>query len=273
VLRQSNHCSSIILIILVSYLLKSTLHKQSAYGLSTSLGALWSYGFGHAGTQNLVELSSTSYQPRSASEFWQAVSFANSWQLEVSILYLFYNSLLTRLCVGVEWSHFAATRPRFLRTSCPNGMQRSTYFLSLPFRYAIPLSVSLAMLHWFVSQSVFLAQSAAFTFDGTRNVDGDSSRVCFSSIGIIFSLGVGIVVVLGLACIGFQKVTFRLPVASTSSAAISAACHRPDEDEDASLLPVRWGVIPTDEPAWKAQHCSLTTCAEVEVPLRNHLYE
>jgi hypothetical protein len=47
------------------------------------------------------------------------------------------------------------------------------------------------------------------------------------------------------------------------SAAISANCHRPEKDEDAYLLPVRWGVVGESE---GRKICSFTTMRDVEPP-------
>jgi hypothetical protein len=52
-----------------------------------------------------------------------------------------------------EWSHFAKER-KPLRVSSPTGL---TYFLQLPYRIALPLLVMSGLLHWLVSQSIFLA--------------------------------------------------------------------------------------------------------------------
>lgn len=55
-----------------------------------------------------------------------------------------------------------------------------------------------------------------------------------------------------------------MPLASTCSAAISAACHRPAADTQAHLLPVQWGIIPS--PADKPRRCAFTTYREVRAP-------
>src|SRR3954471_9397339 len=60
----------------------------------------------------------------------------------------------------------------------PEGIQRSSYFISLPLRYGIPLYVSSGIMHWLISQSLFLARITAFIPDGS--VDNDSS---FSTCG------------------------------------------------------------------------------------------
>ena len=59
-------------------------------------------------------------------------------------------------------------------------------------------------------------------------------------------------VVLVLLGNAYRRHSSDMALALTCSAAISAACHSPPEDEDAYLLPVQWRVI----------------CPEGEVPVR-----
>lgn len=211
-------------------------------------------------------------EARTESRFWACAAFANSWQLLISLLYVIYNSVLTQICVGLEWSHYAMRRS-FLRTSCPKGMQRSSYFLSLPYRYSIPLSILMVLLHWLISQSIFLVRSSSYTFDGIRRPGAPSSEVGFSSPGILLSLVIGLLLLLFLAFVASQKATFRLPVVSTSSAAISAACHPAAKDQSAALLPVRWGVIPSKSYPGDVGHCSFNTHAETHDAIVGHLYK
>ncbi len=57
-----------------------------------------------------------------------------------------------------------------------------------------------------------------------------------------------------------------MPFASTCSAAISAACHRPEADNDAHLLLVQWGVVGQDETG--LQRCAFTTSRYVQPPTK-----
>ena len=50
-----------------------------------------------------------------------------------------------------------------------------------------------------------------------------------------------------------------MPLVSSCSAAISAACHRPDEDFDSHLLPVRRGLV-------GRKHWCFTTSIELSYP-------
>jgi hypothetical protein len=59
------------------------------------------------------------------------------------------------MLVNLEWQSFAIKKKAF-RVTSPVGLQRSTYFISLPARYTAPLIIVFAVLHWALSQSVFL---------------------------------------------------------------------------------------------------------------------
>ena len=54
-----------------------------------------------------------------------------------------------------------------------------------------------------------------------------------------------------------------MPLVSTCSAAISAACHRPPADDEAHLFPVQWGVVTEGE---KTARCAFTTWRDVDAP-------
>jgi hypothetical protein len=61
-----------------------------------------------------------------------------------------------------------------------------------------------------------------------------------------------------------------MPLASTCSAAISALCHAPEEDAEASLFPVMWGEVSLDEKG--VGHSSFTTAADVKETMVGRLY-
>lgn len=178
---------------------------ESSHGetVEMSLSTFWKAGLGRPNPMTVMQV----FIYRGPGQFWGAVILANSWQLEISILYLLYNTLLTRLCIAVEWSHYGSER-KPLRVSCPKGMQRSTYFLSLPFRYSVPLSAYLLLLHWLVSQSVFLARSAAF-LPSDEPIDSDSSsRACYSPWGSSSPWLQGWFLLLHLSGLGSRELPF-----------------------------------------------------------------
>lgn len=159
-----------------------------------------------------------------------SVLVANSPQLILSILYFAVNSLLTSMVSAQEWSRFSVRRserhkPRALRTSNPIGDQRRTYFLQLPFRFAVPLIILSALLHWLISQSIFLAVISRYDSDGSLGNVFQIATCGFSPIGIIFLLIVGGCILLCLIGLSFISLDSSMPLVGSCSAAISAACH------------------------------------------------
>ena len=52
-----------------------------------------------------------------------------------------------------------------------------------------------------------------------------------------------------------------MPIAGPCSAAISAACHRPEEDVDAATKPVMWGTVSSDDVVGQLyEFRSIATC-------------
>ena len=109
----------------------------------------WTRGLGKV---NSVSLVATHFQ-----NINQAILTANLPQTILSFLYLTYNSLFTCMLSGHEWSLFSHHH-RTLRVTSPRPGQRSTYWLQIPYTYAIPLMTLSGLLHWLTSQSIFLAK-------------------------------------------------------------------------------------------------------------------
>jgi len=78
----------------------------------------------------------------------------NTPQLLLSIIYLAYNSTLTKAATAIEWAQFS-TGYRPLRVTTPRGDQTSSYFLGLPYRYAILSMAISSLVHWVTSQALF----------------------------------------------------------------------------------------------------------------------
>lgn len=244
----------------VGGLLRMTLSVQQAVGVDISLPSLWGYGFG-AQQQWALALTGVTDHLGPSKGFFFSVFFANSFQVIISALYLLYNNLLTAMIVAAEWNDYISER-KTLRMSAPRGIQRSNYFLSLPYRYSVTLMILSGLLHWFISQSVFVVQTVAYVPKDTRPLSFvreptlDISCIGFSSIGIILALSVGCLLVLSLLTIGFgstysarvvrtedQQPQYTMPLVSTCSAAISANCHKHPEDTHCALMPLRWGFV------------------------------
>lgn len=84
-----------------------------------------------------------------------------------------------------EWNGYAYER-KMLRVTSPREKQRSTYGLQLPYRYAVPLMIMSGLLHWLVSQSIFIARITAIDNNGIADEGHSASTFGYSPIAIIF---------------------------------------------------------------------------------------
>lgn len=144
------------------------------------------------------------------------------------------------MLVAVEYESYAVGR-KYLRVSWPQGDQRSTYYLSLPYRYSVPLLSASALLHWLVSQSIFFVGIIRHDLNGAKS--GDIMCCGYSPVAIIFAIILGSVLVLASILLGFRRFNSNMPLAIECSAAISAMCH-PLTGNDHALSPVKWGELP-----------------------------
>ncbi|KAH6889399.1 hypothetical protein B0T10DRAFT_606713 [Thelonectria olida] len=173
------------------------------------------------------------------------VLVANLAQLVLSMVYLLYNTMLSTFLVQREFSFMYKTEKRkTLRVSEPIGIQRSSYFISLPLRYGVPLYVTSGFMHFLFSQSIFLSRITAYFPDGTEDKRASFSTCSYSPIAIITTMIVGGFLVLSIILLGCRKYDGTMRMVATNSRAISAACHALEADrEDGYLMPVQWGVI------------------------------
>ena len=220
---------------------------------------LGTYGLGKVDSQNILMGSA----PTSLTT---VIVLANCPQLIFSFLYFTLNATFTTMLVAWEWSKYSSHR-KALRVSIPTGMQRSTYFLTVPYKYGVPLMAVSTLLQWLLSQAVFLIRTAGHEYNGSPHPAWDESKIGFSPLGLVLVLILFVFVVAVFLIIGFlRKYPTRekaMPLASTCSAAISAACHGPKEDENSHLLPVQWGVVSGEgEPLV----CAFTTARNVRPP-------
>src|SRR4051812_18450004 len=89
------------------------------------------------------------------------ILLANLPQAVVSFINLVYNWQFTAMLAQREWSNYAIKRAP-LRVTTPSPSQRSTYFLQLPYAFSVPLLLAAVVLHWFISQSIFLVRITAY---------------------------------------------------------------------------------------------------------------
>jgi hypothetical protein len=116
------------------------------------------------------------------------VLIINSPQLLFSIMYTVAGAIMTTFLVQREFSlMYTRAHRKALRVSEPVGIQRSSYFISLPLRYGIPVNVFSALFHWLISQSYFLARVTALLPDGTEDYAQSFSTLGYSPYAVIVS--------------------------------------------------------------------------------------
>lgn len=179
-----------------------------------------------------------------------SVLVANSPQLILAIICFMFNALFTCYLRAGEWTKMAV-QPKALRVTQPQKDQRSTYWLQLPFRYAVPLNIVSGGLHALASQSIYLIAIETWERGGFAN-PGDSRprytiSCAFSPLGIITVLLLAPVLLVVACWLGCRKYPTGMPAYVANSAIISAACHRLSQEEGLEMDPVRWGVVEHDD--------------------------
>jgi hypothetical protein len=176
----------------------------------------------------------------------QLIVLANLPQFVMVATYLLYNSLLTIMVVELEWHSFAKKR-KSLRVSTPRGAQRSTFYLSLPYRYSLPLAILSAGLQWLVSQSLFFAEVDLWDEKGERHNEESILTLGYSNLALFWLLFVGILAWLPVVGMGYlRRLPEGMPLLGACSGVVAAACHLPgaerDKDGVATNL-MSWGVV------------------------------
>lgn len=116
------------------------------------------------------------------------VLIINSPQLLFSFMYSVGSAIITTFLVQREFSlMYTRAHRKPLRVSEPVGIQRSSYFISLPLRYGIPVNLLSASFHWLISQSFFLARITALMPNGTEDYANSFSTLGYSPYAIIVS--------------------------------------------------------------------------------------
>lgn len=236
--------------------------------------AIASAGFGRASSQFLLSL----YLPGSSGVVAGTI-IANCPQLILTALYFTYNSIFTSMLLAKEWNGYGVER-KALRVSSPTGLQRTTYHLQLPYRYGLPLLIVAALLHWIVSQSLFLVIVEKLDSTHTEKPSAVVSTCGYSPLAMLCGIGVGIfTLVFGLVT-GLRRYRGAIPLVASCSAAISAACHPPHGDMFASQKRVMFGEVKVkvgsssneDDSGGKGNgHCCFTSFP-VTPPVKGKVY-
>lgn len=203
--------------------------------------SLWNLGFGAVTESALIKQNSEQFYNNNA-KIILSVLLANIPQFLFSILYFQYNALFTGMLAAKEWSDFGFLRKKLRVSSDPRGDQRSRYFLQLPYRWSVPLVLMSILIHWMLSQSIFVVavEKPGDTSDTTLY-----STCGYSPIAIIAVILTSTVLVSAVVITARRRFPTAIPVVASCSMAIAAACHHTNgqAQPDAPLLPLKWGVI------------------------------
>lgn len=217
-------------------------------GVPIDFAGLWQQGLGKVNGYALIQ--GPWHDGITLNNFVQQVLVTNGLQLLLSCAYMFLNNILSRQLVANEWVGLLNTEEKkSLRVSQPRGLQRSTYTLSMPFKYSIPIMILFIFSHWLVSQSIFVVQTTVYQSGGSKVLipDKNGSRIGYSAMGIILVIVTVTVFAGGLlvhsALRKYRNVPTDLPCLATCSAAISAVCQPPEGDTEAYLFPLNMGVV------------------------------
>ncbi|KIX08961.1 uncharacterized protein Z518_00039 [Rhinocladiella mackenziei CBS 650.93] len=220
--------------------------------------SIWKMGFGAVNVNTLINGWDIEKIADPSTQILASILIANLPQTILSFLYLNLNGLLTSMFLADEWSDFARER-KTLRVSTPQGRQRSNHFLQLPYRMGVPLMVLSGLLHWLVSQSIFLAIVSEYTPLGDLATPVAIATCGFSPVAMLTLILVGAATIAGVIGLSRLRYDGGIPLVGSCSVAIAAACHRPTWDVDAHLNPVQWGAVPGAERETGVGHCCFTS--------------
>ena len=259
----------VLAIVVVSSLLHVGILSLRKNGSPVNISALARLGYGS------VDPRTTILWDQMKVGIYSAAFIANSPQVILSLLYFSYNALFTAMLLGHEWSSYAYKRKGLRVSSQSQGAQRSKYFLQLPYRFGAPLLVLSGVMHWLISQSIFVV--AVDYYNAVGYPGGDDERffpnattfkTCgYSPIAIISVIIVGVFMVLAIIAVGFVPYKRGMPLAGSCSLAVSAACHPAEwegklhgdgteQQNVAATGQLKWGVVSTGQDG--IGHCSFS---------------
>ncbi|KAF1995938.1 hypothetical protein P154DRAFT_473400 [Amniculicola lignicola CBS 123094] len=287
--RWMFYISSFILIMLFSVYECNTIKKSfQDVNIDYNLQSLWKLGLGTLNEHSLTETTFCDYKFSSGSDNkkWvqcriahggaNAMVLTNLPQLAVSAIYLSLNHKLTLMVQLRDWTSLASRR-QALRVSDPEptSNQKSTYWLSLPYWYSIPLLVISISLSWLVSQTLFIVRYALYEDMNINHVPDVQNTIGYSAIALICSIVFGLAIFGVSVGIGFCKCAPGMPLGPSNSLVVAAACHPPKGDCHAARMRVKWGALPMGDNCGNVDaphHCTITS-RKVEDPVDGRKYE
>jgi hypothetical protein len=199
------------------------------------------------GTTNIQSLATFMRDDVGSSGIVPLLLVANVPQLAVSLLYVVYTGIWGKLAVTREFDNLAKSQKGLRVSNAPHGNQRSSHFLTLPIKYAVPLMACSAVLHWLCSQSLFLVRFDGITSNGKLDEKDRMVRLGYNVTGMLSLIGILIAMMVGTICVAsFRRL--KTPLGETCmSCVISAACHVMQDKPQPWREKLQWGVIGANE--------------------------
>lgn len=173
-----------------------------------------------------------------------SVVVANIPQLLITMSYYGYNNLMTTMLAAAEYDSYGVSS-KSLRVTWPekDSQQKSTYWFSIPYQYAVPILVLYVVLHWLVSQSTFYVLRIPYTPQGEAVWSDSISSLGFSPLLIFCALLIGSFIICLLILLSLKRFKSNMPLAGSCSTVICAACHPPkyESPDFIALGLVKWG--------------------------------
>lgn len=159
----------------------------------------------------------------------------------------------------------------------PEGHQRSRGFLEIPYAYGVPIMVASTLLHWLISQSLFLVRITIYETNGTERMSRAINATGWSAYPIVFALSMGGAMLTAVLLLGLLKsYPGTMPLAACCSASIASSCQ-PVEDmarDGSATERLQWGVVgegTTVDGHDKIEHASYST-GQVTPLIAGHFY-
>lgn len=166
----------------------------------------------------------------------------NAVQIIVSVVCVLYHNALTRMLVAYEYESFWK-KFQGLHVSRPQGAQRSTYWLRLPYHYAIPLMVIMILVHWLLSRAFYLVSIRVYDIAGKEDLTRKYLIQSKSALALLLVFVLSTAMLIAMIVLMPRKLSTDMPLLGTCSLAISAACHAAPGDEDAATKHFRYGAV------------------------------
>jgi hypothetical protein len=212
-------------------------------GQGMSWGDRWKrFGFGNIDPATSIVPGSADYQEGTPNTFPLQVIIANLPQLWLSIGYLLWNNQISRIWLEREWRGFYNKR-KLPRVSYDTGTSKeevhATRWLQLPYWLTFLLIALNTVLHWLVSQTLFVVEILP---SATKPAN---FYLNFSPLAIVCIGVASTILILAMTIYYFVPIETWMPLMAGSVQIVLESCSRLE-----AQLPkggVMWGDISTRE--------------------------